>query len=274
MSPPHRPPKPQIVLEVQRVERLAPHLIRVVAGGPGFASYEHNACTDRYVKLLFADPELGLTPPYDMAALREQLPPERMPSRRTYTLRWVDLDTEELAIDFVTHGDGGLAAPWAERARPGDTLVMSGPGGGYAPDPTADWHLLAGDDAALPAIAAALEALDSRAVGTVVAEVDGPEDEIALAAPPGVEVRWLHRAGAEPGTTRLLEDGVRAVPWRPGRVHVFAHGEREVMKALRDYLFGERGLAREHVSLSAYWAHGRAEDRFQAEKREPIGKIL
>jgi NADPH-dependent ferric siderophore reductase len=270
------PPKGrnQTILEVLEVQRLAPHLVRVVAGGPGFASYRDTGFTDKYVKLLFADPELGLTPPYDMEALREVLPPEKMPSRRTYTVRWVDHERQCLAIDFVTHGDQGLAAPWAERARPGDQLVFSGPGGAYRPDPDADWHLLVGDDAALPAIASALEVLPADAVGHALVEVDSAADELELGVPAGVELLWLHRNGAEPGTTRLLVDAVRAVPWREGRVQVFAHGEREAMKALRDYLLGERGLERSQVSLSAYWAYGRTEDRFQAEKKEPIGQIL
>lgn len=273
MSQP-RPQRPQTVLEVQAVERLAPHLVRIVVGGPGFASFTDNEFTDKYVKILFADPALGLTPPYDMEALRGALEPGQLPSRRTYTVRWVDHAAQQLAIDFVTHGAEGIAGPWAERAQVGDPVVFSGPGGGYAPDPSADWHLLAGDDAALPAIAAALEALPGDAVGSAVLEVDTGADHVALAAPAGVDVTWLHRDGAEPGTTTLLADALRAVPWRPGWVQVFAHGEREAMKSLRDYLFGERGLDRGQVSLSGYWAYGRTEDRFQAEKREPVGQIL
>ncbi len=274
MPPQQRKPRRQTVLEVVGVERLAPHLVRIVAGGPGFADYQDNEHTDKYVKMLFADPALGLTPPYDLDALREELTPDQMPSRRTYTVRWVDLEAQQLAIDFVTHGDEGIAGPWAERAQVGDPVVFNGPGGGYTPDPAADWHLLAGDDAALPAIGAALEALSRDAVGTALLEVDSAADHVALDTPVGVDVVWLHRDGAVPGTTSLLADGLRAVPWRDGRVHVFAHGEREAMKSLRDYLFGDRGLERAQVSLSGYWAYGRTEDRFQAEKREPIGQIL
>ena len=63
-----------------------------------------------------------------------------------------------------------------------------------------------------------------------------------------------------------------AGPWPEGRVQVFAHGERESMKAVRA-LLKERGVPRGDFSLSGYWALGRTEDRFQAEKREPIGQI-
>ena len=66
---------------------------------------------------------------------------------------------QELTLDFVVHGDDGVAGPWAAAAEPGDVLVFEGPGGGYRPDPEADWHLMVGDESALPAIAASLEAV-------------------------------------------------------------------------------------------------------------------
>lgn len=45
------------------------------------------------------------------------------------------------------------------------------------------------------------------------------------------------------------------------------------MKALRAYLHDERGVDRADLSLSAYWAYGREEDEFQAEKKLPVGQI-
>ncbi|MBD5786040.1 siderophore-interacting protein [Cellulosimicrobium terreum] len=265
--------RPQIVLEVLETSWLAPHMVRIVAGGPGFADFTGNESTDKYVKIFFARPELGLEPPYDVAALRETLAPQDLPVTRTYTVRWVDEEAQRLAIDFVVHGDEGLAGPWAATAQPGDRLVLTGPGGMYAPDPATDWHLLAGDDAAIPAIAAALEAMGPDAVGLAFVEVGTEADVQPLAAPPGIDVTWLFRGDAPAGTTTLLPDAVHAARWPEGRVQVFAHGEREAMKALRR-VFTEREVPRTDLSLSGYWAYGRAEDRFQAEKREPIGQIF
>ena len=37
---------------------------------------------------------------------------------RTYTVR--EWDGERLTIDFVVHGDEGVAGPWALPAQPGD----------------------------------------------------------------------------------------------------------------------------------------------------------
>ncbi|GAA1612643.1 siderophore-interacting protein [Leucobacter chromiireducens subsp. chromiireducens] len=268
-----RTARPQIVLEVLERVQLSRHLVRIVAGGPGVAQIEPNGKTDAYSKMLFTQPDTPLKPPYDLDALREELSPEQMPSTRTYSIRRFDLDAGEIWIDFVTHGEAGVAGPWADRAQPGDAVVLRGIGGGYAPDPTADWHLLAGDEAAIPAIAAALEAMPRDAVGTALIEVGGPEDELSLDAPTGINVTWLHRGDAEAGTSTVLVDAVRAATWLPGRVQVFVHGERGAMKALRPYFTDERGLDRAQLSLSPYWAYGRREDAFQAEKREPIGQV-
>ena len=266
-----RGPRPQVVLAVLASEWLTPHLVRITAGGEGFSAFATNDFTDKYVKIIFVDPALGLTPPYDLAALRDELPPERRPVTRTYTVRRVDEARRQLTIDFVVHGGEGIAGPWAAAARPGDTLALSGPGGGYAPDPAADWHLFLGDESALPAISSALEALPGEARGIAYLETQDGDEPPDLIAPPGVEVNWLRRR--HPGTTpRLLAETLDAGRWLPGRVGVFAHGERESMKAVRAVLKG-RDVAAGDLSLSGYWAYGRTEDTFQAEKREPIGQI-
>ncbi|GAA1417777.1 siderophore-interacting protein [Agrococcus citreus] len=267
-----RPNRPQHVMEVLRTERIAPSLVRVWIGGPGFSTFEDKDCTDAYVKLHFVKPELGLEPPYDLAALRETLAPDDLPVTRTYTVRQVADDA--IAIDVVVHGDQGVAGPWAAAVEPGARVVFGGPGGAFVPDVTADWHLFVGDESALPAIARALEALPATATGIAVLEVQDASEEIALRHPDGVDVRWLHRGTPSEATIGLLAATVAGLDWPAGRVQVFAHGERESMKAMREELFVHRGLERTQVSLSGYWALGRTEDRFQAEKREPIGQIL
>ncbi len=266
-----RPDRPQAVLTVLDREWLSPHTVRVTAGGPGFAALRMNDFTDKYAKLIFADPGLGLTPPYDLAALRESLPPGRRPVTRTYTLRRADVERRQLAIDFVVHGGDGIAAPWAAHAEPGDLLTLSGAGGAYHPDPGCDWHLLAGDESALPAICSALEALPVAARGIAYLETCDPGEYLDATPPSGVEVIWLHRL--QPGSQPwLLADALQAGPWLPGRAGVFAHGERESMKAVRAALKTRLGDG-DQLSLSGYWAYGRTEDVFQAEKRQPIGQI-
>lgn len=271
---PRRQPPVQHILTVQSTKWLSPHLVRVVLTGESLAEFTDNGSTDAYVKLMFVDPALGLEPPYDLAELRQTLRPEQLPVTRTYTVRWVDRAARRLAIDFVVHGDSGIAAPWAAHTSAGDRLVLAGPGGGYAPDHSAAWHVFAGDLSALPAIAAAIETLPSAARGVAHLEVGDNEDILDLENRSQVQVSWL--LNADPSDTGFLARAVDDASW-PARtsgdgVQVFAHGERESIKAVRAVL-AKRGIGRESVSISGYWARGRTEEVFQAEKREPIGKI-
>lgn len=274
MAAPARTPRPQHVLTVDSTQTLGPHLVRIVLTGDSLADFGAEEFTDSYVKLVFVDPELGLEPPYDLAGLRESAPADKQPVTRTYTVRAIDRAARRLTLDFVIHGDTGYAGSWARGARPGDRAVVMGPGGGYSPDPEVGWHLLAGDLSAEPAIAAALEALPSSATGTALIEVELAEDVLELQAPEGVEVSWL----VNPDTDDIdfLARAVDAAPWpddvAKGAVQVFAHGERESIKAVRTVL-KERAVAREAISISGYWARGRTEDVFQAEKRTPVGRI-
>lgn len=272
-----QPARPaQYVFEVATTQRLTPHMIRVFFRGPEFDVFAQavadRAQTDTYVKILFAKPELGLVPPYDLDALREKLAPADMPSRRTYTIRHVDHEAGTIAIDFVNHGDTGFAGPWAARAQPGDRLVFLGPGGGYAPRAGADEYLYFGDESALPAIAAAIEALPATAKGRAYIEVESAADELAIDAPEGFDLTWLHRNGAAYGDT--LVRAIEALEQPQGSVDIFAHGERGAMKRLRPLVHNTWGIPRSSMSYSAYWAAGRGHDAFQAEKYTPEGMLF
>jgi NADPH-dependent ferric siderophore reductase len=145
---------------------------------------------------------------------------------------------------------------------------MNGAGGGYSPSAEARFHLLVGDHAALPAIAAALESMDPAAQGLVLLHLDHEEDRLDLVHPEGVELRWVI------GAREQLLDEVGALDLTDHEgLDVFCHVERGITKQLRRLLVKEVGIPRDQISISAYWALGRVEDQFQAEKREPIGKI-
>jgi NADPH-dependent ferric siderophore reductase len=247
---------------VVRTEQLAPHMVRVVVGGEELRRFPDTGFTDRYVKLIFPRPGVEIAEDAELWSL----PPEQRPVFRTYTVRDLDLELLELTIDFVLHGDEGIAGPWAAAAQPGDELLLSGPGGAYFPRADVDQHLLVGDDAALPAIAAALEALPPGAAAVVLVEVDDAHGELALAGGAGVELRWLHRsATADPDA---LLAAVRGLELVEGRVQAFVHGELHAVRAIKRHLVDDRGLEAELLSASGYWRRGKTEDGFQAEKRE------
>ena len=139
--------------EVLRTDRLTPSMVRVVLGGPGLSGFRPTTDTDAYVNLAFAPPGAAYGPVFDPAEVKETLAKDWWPARRRLTVRDWDAGAGELTLDFVAHGDVGVAGAWALRAVPGDVLVMEGPSSGYHPDPEADWHLLVGDESAVPAIA-------------------------------------------------------------------------------------------------------------------------
>jgi NADPH-dependent ferric siderophore reductase len=270
--------RPIHTFEVVRTEQLAPHMVRVVLGG-GFDTFTPNESTDAYVKLVIVDATV------DVAALPRPLtldsfadvPEAHRPTVRTYTVRSVDTDRGEIVIDFVVHGEHGVAGPWAAAAEPGQPAYVMGPSGAYAPDPAADWHLFAGDEAALPAISSALESLPADAVGQVFLEVAGPDDKLELTAPDGVEVNWIYRGGRadlvpeeKAGDHAPLIAAVKEAPWLAGQVQVFIHGEAQVvMHNLRPYIRKERGVdAKWASSISGYWRRGRTEETFRQWKAE------
>jgi NADPH-dependent ferric siderophore reductase len=266
---PGRTPRKPHFAQVVRTERLTPHMQRVVLGGEGLAGFEVGTCTDHYVKLLFPADGVTYPEPFDVERIREEFPRAQWPVTRTYTVRAWDPEHRELTLDFVIHGDEGLAGPWSVRARPGETVHFVGPGGAYAPDAGADWHLLVGDESALPAIACSLEALPEGAEAYAFVEVAGPEEEQKIDS--DVEVVWLHR-GDRPVGAALVE-AVRALQFPEGRVHAFVHGEAAFVKELRRLLRVERQIPREDLSISGYWRLGHNEDGWQASKREWNARI-
>jgi NADPH-dependent ferric siderophore reductase len=238
-----RPPRTPRRVRVLETRPLTPQMIRVVLGGDELAGFGAGAFTDHYVKL-------RITPPG-----------EAEPRTRTYTVRDWDAERRRLTIDFVHHGSHGVAGPWAAGARPGDELLLLGPGGAYTPDPDADWHLMAGDASVIPAIAASLRRIPVGVPVHVLIEVDGPEEQQPLETPGDLHLQWLHEADA-------VVDAVAALDFPPGAVHAFVHGEASAVRALRRHLLVDRGLPREALSISGYWKRSRTEEGWREDKAE------
>lgn len=247
-------PRPLIRLTVRSVAWLNPTIVRVTFHAPGF---KHNGFSDAYVKLLFDERGPILDDPGER------------PPTRTYTVRFWEPTEELLTLDFVVHGAEGRAAPWAAACQLGDEVIARGPGGRWSPNPDVDFHLFIGDESSVPAIAGALERLPQGARGLVLLETT--EHEVELPAPPAVGIHWIRSAA--PYDPALLAREAAELDWDSfGDVEIFAHGEREAIKVLRPIL-SAKVSDRSRLSISGYWAYGRAEDQFQAEKKTSIGQI-
>lgn len=254
---------------VEQVERLTPRLVRVVLGGPGLDAFEPTDSTDQYVNVVFPPEGAPYSVPFDVDEARTT---EHRPIGRRYTIRSWDPATRRVTIDFVVHGDVGVAGRWAQHAQPGDLLQFVGPSGGYRPDPDADWYLMVGDESALPAIAASLEAVPAGRPVMAVLLVDDADHELELATPGDLSVRWVHRLAGDDAPGRFLS-AVQSLDLRDGTVSAFVHGEAAETRAVRKHLLGERGMERARVSVSPYWRRGQSDEAWREVKREWMAEV-
>ncbi|MBH9400122.1 siderophore-interacting protein [Pseudomonas aeruginosa] len=198
-------------VELKRRERLSPALTRFVFGGPEVAEMKTLAA-DQRIKIFVPDAS-GQPPrrpggsPWYQAYRR--VAPARRPPMRTYTIRALRAEQEEVDVEFVLHGENGPASAWATHARGGDRLQRAAPNRHYGEDPGGyEWKppagvrhiLLIADETALPAVAGILEALAGEAQPPAIEaflEVPEEADILDLPAIPGARLHWLprHQAG-------------------------------------------------------------------------------
>ena len=241
-------------------------MVRLTFTGSDLECMQDLPYTDHYIKMVFAPAGAEYGWPFDPEQVRAERAPEQWPVTRTYTVRSYDEATNEMAVDFVVHGDEGLAGPWASAARAGDEIGFYGPGGAFTPDLAADAHLLVGDEAALPAIAASLERLDKTARAHVFLEVEHLDCHQPVPGPDGMQVTWVVRGSRSHG--EALAEAVRAAELPEGSLSVFVHGNAYMVRDLRRYLCAECPVRRSTTSMSGYWRPGATEDLWQATKRD------
>ncbi|MEU9736434.1 siderophore-interacting protein [Streptomyces sp. NPDC048002] len=254
--------------EVVRTAMVGAGLLRVTLGGPGTEGFEAHSPID-HVRLLFPDPDGTLRLPEPNGDLLRW--PRPAPVSREYTVRRYDPASGEIDIDIAPHA-GGLASDWALDVKPGAVVHVAGPPGGLIVPPVYDRYLLAGDITALPAIARWLEDLPRDAKGWAFIEVAGPEEEIELSAPEGIEVRWLHRGERPPGTGDAMERAVTAVTVPEGeRLYAWIAGEAGQIRPLRRWVRDELKLTRADHIVTGYWKLGVADFDEEDEPEQPGG---
>ncbi|MBC9904183.1 MULTISPECIES: siderophore-interacting protein [Achromobacter] len=242
-------------LTVASVERVAGLMARVTFTGDELQDFV-SASFDDHVKLFFpADPSLppalpAVTP--DGIKFPEGAP---KPAARDYTPRFFDAARKELVIDFVLHGDGP-ASTWAEQAEPGQQLGIGGPRGSFVVPTGFDWHVLIGDETALPAIARRLEELPASAQALVLIEVPDASNEIPLATAAQASVRWLHRNGTAPGYSTLLLEAARELTLPPGEGYAWVAAESAAAKAVREIMVAQHGVDKSRIRAASYWKRG------------------
>ncbi|UFU07356.1 siderophore-interacting protein [Ruania halotolerans] len=250
-----------VSVEVLRRERITPHMTRVTFGGPALAQFTYRGF-DQWFRLAIAvhddDRFDNLPRTFGIGGYLKYLtlPKGTRPVIRSYTVREFRAETLEMDVDFLVHGDNGIAGPWAAQVEPGTTAAFIDQGCGWKPVP-AEWTLLVADESGLPAIAAILRDMPRDARGHALIELYDCADQQVLEAPDGMQVHWLERApGTDPGTTLLPV--LAGLDFLPGDVYAFAVGESAVATGARRHLVRERGIPKQNVTFAGYWKVGRA----------------
>lgn len=246
--------------------QLSPDLVRLSLNAPAFVGKDLEF-TDHYLKLLFVPEGADYSWPFNVEQVREQQPRDKQPVTRTYTLINLDSSTGDFDVDFVTHGDAGLAGPWARVAEVGEKIGFFGPGGAWGPSVDYEHFIFAGDESAAPAIGAGLKRLPEGATATAYIEIEAEDRKFELPARDGVDIHWVIRNGATHGTE--LSRVVRQAGVPDGKnTSWFIHGVAEMIKEMRRFLFVESEIPKQDVSISGYWRIGMTEDQWQASKRD------
>ena len=246
--------------------QLSPDLVRLSLNTPAFVGKDLEF-TDHYLKLLFVPEGADYSWPFNVEQVREQQPRDKQPVTRTYTLINLDSSTGDFDVDCVTHGDAGLAGPWARVAEVGEKIGFFGPGGAWGPSVDYEHFIFAGDESAAPAIGAGLKRLPEGATATAYIEIEAEDRKFELPARDGVDIHWVIRNGATHGTE--LSRVVRQAGVPDGKnTSWFIHGVAEMIKEMRRFLFVESEVPKQDVSISGYWRIGMTEDQWQASKRD------
>ncbi|WP_323123205.1 siderophore-interacting protein [Burkholderia alba] len=245
------------LLQVKRVAAVTPHLLRVTLTGPDLDDFE-SASFDDHIKVFFPAPGRE-TPTLPTLGPDGPVFPEgaSKPVARDFTPRRYDRAARELDLEFVLHHPGP-ASEWAAQARVGQTLGIGGPRGSFVIPKDFDWHLLIGDDTALPAIARRLEELPAGARVAAVLEVADFSAQVEFRTDADLYVVWRHRRDEPPavnGDSALLQ-AVRDLPLPAGDGYVWAAGEAAAMRGVRQHLCGERGVDKSRIRAAAYWKQG------------------
>ncbi|WP_372660248.1 siderophore-interacting protein [Hydrogenophaga sp.] len=237
-------------VRVLQVHRPSPHLVRIRFAGEALRGFVSASFDDHFKLALPTEPdgELPLpTPGPDGLQWPEHAP---RPVLRDYTPQRFDSAQGWLDVEFALHGDG-FAAQWAAQARVGQEAGVGGPRGSFVVPTGFDWHLLVGDETALPAIARRLEELPAGTQALVIAETADPADRRVLPSRANLQLRWLTEV--QDGG---LAQAVRELRLPPGEGYAWVAGESLVVATTRRVLVEQHGLAKERLRASAYWKRG------------------
>jgi NADPH-dependent ferric siderophore reductase len=227
-------------------------MVRVTFGGDDLHDYETQGPDDDF-RIFFPLPgqERPVLPTLGTGGFVWPEGAER-PQNREYTPRRFDPATRELQVDFVVHGDGP-GSVWADNAAPGWCAGSVGPRRSRVMSPEVTEYVLFGDESALPSIGRRLEELPAGVNVRAFVEIASPAEEQRLDSRANVDLTWLHRDGAEPGTADLLQQAALSITSLPEGTFAWVAGEANSIRPVRRHLLNELGQPPAWLRFTGYW---------------------
>lgn len=248
-----------VLAQVTAARQLSPHFVRVTVQGDDLRQWRQLGF-DQWFRLAVPTDEHTrfdtLPDTYNLTSYLKFMTTEKAtrPTIRNYTIREHRPEAGEIDIDFVVHGESGVAGPWAAGMPVGAQVGMIDQGCGFT-QPQAQQVLLVGEESAMPAVLGILRDLPRTARGLALIELPDAADQQPALAPEGVQVRWLIREpGAQPGQLALT--AVRALTALDPGTRCFAAGESALATGARRHLVGSLGVAKSQVTFCGYWKVG------------------
>lgn len=237
---------------VARLAPITPHMTRIVLAGPELDDFFVEE-PGEIVTLLWPAPGAELVLPEE----GWRFPPgiAKTQHARNYTVRHWDAGAHELHVDFVLHGDEGHASRWAAVAKPGDAVGFAGPRVHWSSGTPGDWTLLVADETGLPALAAIAEGLPAGHSAIALVEIGDEAEEQAIESAGDLDLRWLHRGEAHPGTDSPIPAALRGLDLPKGTGRAWGGGESTTMTKVRRHLRERRGLMPATMSVLGYWKY-------------------
>lgn len=226
-------------------EQISPGFIRLTVGGPELAGFV-SAGFDDHAKLILPQPGLDKPNLPQMVDGRPHIDGER-PTMRDYTPLNYDASNHTLQLEFAEHGTGP-AVEWARTTPIGQWLGLAGPRGSLVVPAELDWHVLLGDESAMPAMERRLAELPAGSRVIVRAQVSNPADQRDWSSAAALDLQWVDS----------LADAVDALELPEGEGFVWAAGENRAMADLRKRILAKPGAHPKRMRIASYWKQGEA----------------
>lgn len=264
--------KPNIhrtILHLKAREYITPNYIRLTFTGEEIAPYAQ--CSVGANNKIFIPPK-GI----DQVYFPAKHPTEKTSSdtyaiRRTYTHAGIDLEKQEMYMEFVAHGTEGPASDFAINASIGSPLGVAMKLQQSELVPNVDFYYIIGDATAIPVIRASLATLSPSAKGVVFLEILDCKDKQHITKPEGIEIQWV--VNKHLGKNTLLADSAIAYLNKSTEEAMFSRFafvacEYENVRKMRAFLRKDKGWSREEVKAFSYWKYGVAETKSEKDRRE------